>query len=193
MKDGKLMWLGLSIIIVGGLSLAGYGMFFRTVKYPDIGYNRPLQAASGSNTPAKTGLVPPGGSKITTIYGVISAFDADGLIIHRVAVNLDDPNAPQGPAERTIVIATDTPVVALVPLTPKEATAAFKKYQDSVKAGLTDLVPSQVKEVKLTPNDLRLTMSVIITAADDIRNSETIKASKIAFYAPPSTPPLSKK
>jgi hypothetical protein len=181
MRGNNLIWLSLAIVIVGATAAAGYVLSLKTaVSFP--------QSAKLSDPAAPAGvrLVPPGGPKIDSVTGTIASLDDSQRLLIKDARVSADAREPQGPTQRSILITSETAIVAAVPLTAKESASAAKKYQSAIKAGKNEPPPTQYKEISLVPADLRLTMNVTVISDEDIRNAETIKAKKISFLAPPS-------
>ena len=184
-KSGNnILWLALAVILIGATAAVGYALTLKTSVTVPLSANPP--AAAPTQAPAFR-PVPAGGLKINSVFGAIASIN-DGISITiknaQVSANPDDP---QGPTERTILFTDKTAIIAQVPLTAKEMAAATKEYQAAVKAGKSAQPPEPYKEEHLAPGDLRLTMNITVTSDDDIRNAETVTASKITFLAPPSS------
>jgi hypothetical protein len=183
-NTNNVLWLSLAVILIGATAAVGYALTLKT-SVPVL-----LPANPGSNSPAGAEpfqRVPDGGAKIDSVFGAIVSLDDGSRVTIKNAQVSANPHDPQGPTTRTVFIADNTAIVAQIPLTSKEIAAATKEYQAGIKAGKDTQPPAPYKEKSLTPDDLRLTMNVTITSKDDIRNAETITASKISFLAPPSS------
>jgi hypothetical protein len=117
---------------------------------------------------------------VTVLRGTIASLDDDSEFkLKRATISLV-PDSPQGPQERTVVIGDGTEIFAMIPRSNKEISDAIRKAKEDP----ANVVPAPYKEIPVTANDLRITMNVLVSADSDIRDSETITAAKIAFYAP---------
>jgi hypothetical protein len=79
----------------------------------------------------------------------------------------------------------------MIPITNDEYTAAMKKMEADIKAGKPGSPPNPYTEKAVKIDDIKISMSINVTAEEDIAKSAVINASKVTFMAitaQPGTP-----
>jgi hypothetical protein len=193
MHSIKLMWIIVTVIVVAGLFLAGYGLgtnqLGRVISKISADYR--VGYADGAEAArikiAESGVLPPARQNLNSISGNVKAIDGNKITISGAGRISPNPLDPQGPDERTINVSDKTVVKAIVPLTPAEFNAALAKYNMVVKQNKTASPPSPFVEKIVGVSDIKLTMAITVTASGDISNAVTIDAETVSFTATPST------
>ena len=188
------MWIAVAAVAAVALLIVGYAwgasrigatMLGAGGSY-DSGYAAGMAAARKKL--AASNLIPPSPATVTSISGTVKSVDTDRFVITSFPVSMN-PLDPQGPAERTIVVNGQTQLTEHIPMTPDEQAAAMKLFQDDMRAGKPGTPPATFTEKKATLDDLKISMTVTVTAASDIKTADTINATQVVFDALPSATP----
>jgi UDP-3-O-[3-hydroxymyristoyl] glucosamine N-acyltransferase len=99
-----------------------------------------------------------------------------------------NPLDSQGPTERTIVVNNKTQITMRVPTPYAEFSAAMKLFQENTKTGKHATMPAPFTDKTATINDIKIGMTVTVTAAENIKDAATVNATQIIFQAVPSAP-----
>ena len=175
-------------LIIVGYAMGASGMGIASVIGTGGGnYNTGYAAgiASAQRKLQDSGLIPKSPTEVMTISGTVKSVSTDRFVINanRISIN---PLDSQGPTERTIVVNDKTQITARISTPPAELTAAMKLFQDNVKAGKPGNPPMPFTEKAAKIDDIKISMVVTVTAAENIRDASTINATQIIFQAVPS-------
>ena len=186
MKITRIYW-ALIIIVVGvGVFCTGYGFGSDFPIMKNAGGTASYEQGfkDGMNNAKKivnaSGVLPPEPSSVMSVTGTIQSIDGDSITISAAPITAN-PLADQGPRSRVIKVFATTPIVALVNKTADELQADLKKFQADTKAGKNPVPPSPDREAAAALSDLKLTMVITADASSDVRDAQTIDATKISF------------
>jgi hypothetical protein len=141
--------------------------------------------ASSSNPAApKTNALSPEvltSNIIRTLSGTVTAVNGSSIILHVVS------NIPFGDAslnDRTVLIASSTKIVALVPKDPKtfqSEMAALTKAMQSESSTSTQIIadPASIKQVIVDPANIKVGDVIIVTASENIKTLKEFTAGEI--------------
>ena len=188
------MWIAVAAVAAVALLIVGYAWGASRIGALSIGAGGSYDTgfAAGMSAARKkledSHIIPPSPATVTSISGTVKSVDTDRFVIAAFPVSMNPLDAP-GPAERTSVVNGQTQITEHVPMTPDEQTAAMKLFQDNMRAGKPGTPPMPFTEKTATVNDLKISMTVTVTAASDIKTAGTVNATRIVFDALPSATP----
>jgi hypothetical protein len=187
MTGTKIMRGAIIVVAAVALSVVSYAMGASGIGIGSTNYNTGYAAGmtAAQRKLQDSGLIPRSPAKVMTISGTVKSVGTDRFVINanRLSIN---PLDSQGPAESTIVVNDKTQITARIPASSKDFAAAMKVFQDNMKAGKRGTPPAPFTDKAATLADIKISMMVTVTAAENIKDAATVNATQILFQAVPS-------
>jgi hypothetical protein len=127
-----------------------------------------------------SGMIPSSPVTINSLSGTVKSH-ADGRLVITVDNKLlVNPFESFGPAERTVMIDDKTQIIAQIPLAPEKMAAAQKTVLPSGKPP-EPLLPYTEQAVKA--DAIGIGTAITVTSAENIKDAQAFRATKITFVS----------